>query len=368
MVSLYLKPSAKDLHTTLKSAVERRESLETLADACQAIALSENELAAPFLYAAILEASYGPRDPQQIERALSLLTKAADHPFGQAMARFLKTYGAFEPITRAFQSRVPYDVWTQSRFYKTYRTGTLGAFQNFLEQSAPDMVAVPIICDIGPGNGVLLSDVVSNIFDGYKLPKLKVLLVEPFACMITASRDLLHKQFGDKIECVSLQDKIQDLSADKLLRAMGGASPWFVMASASLHHMPWEKKSNILKILAPLFPRLVLSEFEAPHDKPELFSPELVYSVTNSYGFYIEDVLTTCPDSEGRKWQCIDEFFMTEAIMMLTKDRLDRIDYHAPLAEWKDLAEHGGWRLQSEKITAWDGPRPITFTAVFDQG
>jgi hypothetical protein len=90
--------------------------------------------------------------------------------------------------------------------------------------------------------------------------------------------------------------------------------------------MPSEIKVPTMKIIANRSKYCLISEANYNHDLPEKDTPELMYSVTESYGLIIQDVLNSTASQSDKKL-CINNFLLTEAINILTKDRQDRVDY-----------------------------------------
>lgn len=364
MFPITLPESAKKSYIDLAATIRSGASLETISSQCLSSSTSPDEQNNAFIYAAIIDANCNPLDAKHLERARELLSHAEGHPFAYFLARYLAEKGVFAPTASAFQSRVPYDVWVATAFYKEYRTHTLKAFQQFLAQTPPlKSDSILTICDIGPGNGILLGDILAELFAIYPLPELRVVLLEMSPQMLEATVQHLEERFGEKVKPVKILGRVQDCQA--MLKASAGPGYWFVMGSASLHHLPKEGKQEIFQTLARTTQHLVLTDFVANHDLPQLNSPELVYSVSNFYAYIIDDVWKTPTESESRKWQAIADFFLTEAIHMLTKERLERIDYHAPIELWNQVAAAAGYHPLETTYTSFDGERPISFTTVY---
>ena len=366
MYAIDIPQKAQEAYASLSSMVQADTALSSLVAQCRQVATSLKDPAGPFIYAAVLEANRGPSEPTRLDRARSLLAQAENHPFANFLARYLSEKRQFAPTATAFASTVPYDVWAATRFYRGYRHNTLRAISEFIRITPPaPATATPVICDIGPGNGLLLGDIVAEALSMYKLDKLKVVMIEMSQNMLTATVNHLQSRFGNQVECVPLMGKIQDMSPSDLVKFAGAKEFWFTTGSASLHHMPAETKRQVFQNLAKTSPKLVVTDFVANHDLPEQNTPELVYSVSNFYAYIIDDVWNTTSESAERRWEAISDFFLTEAINMLTKPRLTRIDYHAPVEQWNEVAASAGYTSLRTFLTSYDDKRPVTFTTVY---
>jgi hypothetical protein len=77
---------------------------------------------------------------------------------------------------------------------------------------------------------------------------------------------------------------------------------------------------------------------DANNDTPELYSPDLAFSVYQSYGRIIDFVYAHDAPVEVVT-DCIDSFLMTELVSILTQPRGERTDYHMLRSQWNDLFE-----------------------------
>ena len=352
----------------LKNHIDCNEPIENLLRLCREIGKTCDEGSFPFIYAAILEANKKEIDQSgQIGKAISLLDHAEPHPFAAALSRFLRERGCFQTYTTAFQSPIPYDVWTVTGFYQRYRSATLNVVKKFLATHTPPEPNNVSICEIGPGNGLLLADIISSIFSNHDIGYLNVVLIEKSNGMLEATRELLHKSFGSKVGCQTILAKVEDIKAEDMMKLCPAQKFWFVNGAASLHHMPADIKIKVFREFAKTSSHVLVSDFVAYHDLPERNSPELVYSAVNYYGYFIEDIWASTSQSEERRWLCICDLALTEAITVLSQPRMMRIDYHAPVEEWDKAAEGAGYTNQATEYTAWDESRAITFTATYSR-
>ncbi len=331
----------------------------------EAMASHRVTLADVALYAAIIDAHQS-GETVNFSRTLELLGLAEGHPFAVFLARYIRETMSMQPSALAFESTVPFDVWAASSYHKEYRAQTQASFRRFVKQlQAPRVGQVPTLCDIGPGTGAVLVELIELLFAQFSLAHLQVFLVEMSPEMLQASRRLLTQRFGDRVSCRSLTAKIQELTTEDLRKASGGGKWWFATGSASLHHMPYEKKREVFQNLAPLTDTLVVSDFYAHHDLPEKDSPELIFSVTNFYGYVMDDLWRTADASEEHRWLAIRDLFLTESLNILNKDRANRIDYHAEPELWDKLAREAGFEVLSGEFTTYDEQRPVSFTKVY---
>lgn len=366
MFAIDIPQKAREAYPSLLPLILADAAIPDLIAACRQVAAQADNAAGVFIYAAVIEANRGPKDPARLERARALLAQAESHPFASFLARYLIEKGQFAPTAVAFESTVPYDVWAATRFYRGYRRNTLRALSEFIRMNgpAPDQ-AVPAICDIGPGNGLLLGDIVAEALTMYRLSSIRVVIIEMSQNMLDATVAHLQSRFGNQVDCVAIQGKIQDIRSEQLIAAAGRQGFWFTTGSASLHHMPAEVKRDVFINLAKIAPRLVVTDFVANHDLPEMNSPELIYSVSNFYAYIMDDVWNTTTESAERRWEAIANFFLTEAINMLSKPRLSRIDYHAPVEQWNKIAAEAGYKPDRTFFTSYDDKRPVTFTTAY---
>ena len=368
MFNTRIDPTKVVFYTKIKQICAAEQDLEQVAATCADVCLATTDNFTPWIYAAVLEAGRAPRCRRSARRALRLLAHAKDHPFAGALSRYLRERKCFVPSAVAFQSTEPYKSWTKTRFYNHYRHQTIEALAQFIRSNPPaNTTARLTICDVGPGSGQLLSDLVDRIFQALPNCLLRILLIEKSPAMLQETSRVLSQRYGLRVQCVPICRKIEEMSDEELLRYRGPDDLWFVNGAASLHHMPAETKARVFSSLARLTPFVAVSDFEANNDLTECDSPELVYSVANFYGTIIADILSCENLSEDKRWQCVCDIFLTEAITMLSQPRSARIDYHAPAGEWRAMAKSAGFDEISSTITAREGSTPLAFTSVFSR-
>jgi SAM-dependent methyltransferase len=184
--------------------------------------------------------------------------------------------------------------------------------------------------DIGCGNGALTVAVLESILSSGKAASVgKVLLLDPSAEMLAAAKNNVEKAFPEA-EIKTLEGKLEEFSGD--------LPPGFDLAlcALSVHHMPYELKKAHIGALSGAADSLVIFELGANHDTPECNSPELVYSVYQTFGQSLEYIFAREAPPEVQQ-ACADIFVMSETISLLTGPRGERTEYHMPRRQWHDL-------------------------------
>lgn len=340
----------------IRQAVTEQAPIEKIIDLCQSISPHVTDRQFPLTYAGILLASQ-PR----ITDAIGILKLCLDCTFSAVLADYLLEHQAFTPAATAFQEATPYNVWTQTDLYKSQMTVTLAAITSFaLRIPPPGLTTSPTIIDIGSGNGILLVEIVNQILSLYPLESIQIISIEQSPEMLAATQQYCQKCISIPIVFTPVCGKIQEIT-DQQLETIDQHHPiWFVNASLSLHHMPSEIKVPTMKMIANRSRYCLISEANYNHDLPEKDTPELIYSVTESYGFVIQDVLNSAA-SPADKRLCVNNFLLTEAINILTRDRQDRVDYHALISEWQEIAAQASWTVVETKPIVSLPERPFTF-------
>jgi hypothetical protein len=341
----------------IRQAVDERSALDEIIALCQTISHQVTDRQFPLIYAGILLA-----DRDRIADAIQLLKLCPDRTFSHVLADYLSQTQALIPAATAFEETTPYDVWTQTDFYAAQMAGTLDTIAAFARRNPPHVDNnCPTIIDIGPGNGTLLVEIVKQILAIYPLESIHLVLIEQSPVMLAAAQVYCQKSLPIPIKFTPICCRIQDISAQQLEIIDKHQPIWFINASLSLHHMPKEIKVATMKMLANLSTYCLISDAHYNHDLPEKDTPELVYSVTENYGFVIQDVLNSRASETG-KALCINNFLLTEAINILKNDRHERGDYHTMIGEWEEIADRGQWQVIKTTSTVSLPERPFTFT------
>jgi hypothetical protein len=354
---LLIDKSDSEQLTKIRQAVTAKASIEEIIDLCQMISAQVTDKQFPLTYAGVLLASQ-----QRITDAISVLKLCLDRTFSAVLADYLVEHQALIPAATAFQETNPYDVWTQTDLYAAQMAGTLKAITSFVQRiPPPDLTTSPTIIDIGSGNGILLVAIVNQILALYQLESIQIISIEQSPEMLAATQQYCQKSISIPIVFTPICAKIQEITAEQIATIDRHHPIWFVNASLSLHHIPSEIKVPTMKIIANRSRYCLISEANYNHDLPEKDTPELMYSVTESYGLVIQDVLNSATSQSDKKL-CINNFLLTEAINILTKDREDRVDYHALISEWQEIAAQGSWAIVETTPTVSLPEGPFTFT------
>lgn len=346
---------AKEL-LRIREAVHQQLPFDALLTMCEGLSAQVEEKHLPFTYAGILLAS-----GDRLEEAIQVLRLQPELSFNQVLADYIEERREFLPATTTFQQTAPYDIWTRTTIYQNYLASTLAAFDGFARRTPPPKgQGCPTVMDIGPGNGVLLVEMIKRLNQLYPLDQLELILIEQSPQMLAAAEKLCKETFAFPITVMPVAGKIEDLSPQTFAAIEAKKPIWLINGSLSLHHMPREIKIPTLTKLASLGAPCFIAEANSNHDRPEQDSPELIDSVTKSYGNVIQDTLAS-PLTAAEKKLCIDHFILAEAINILGKDRASRGDYHALIPEWQDMAHLAGWKVADVAATSRMGETAYTF-------
>jgi hypothetical protein len=345
------------VNDSLSERLHQRADLDRIIELCQTISPQVKDRQFPLTYAGILLAS-----AHRIAEAISVLKLCVDRTFSQVLADYLTETQAFAPAATAFAETTPYDVWTQTDLYQSQMAGTLKAIANFARRNPPPAANFrPTIMDIGPGNGTLLVEIIKQLLALYPIESIHLILIEQSPEMLAAAQKHCQASLPIPITFTPICCRIQEIAPHQLVIIKEHQPIWFINASLSLHHMPKEIKVPTMAMLAELSTYCLVSDAHYNHDLPEKDTPELVYSVTENYGFVIKDVLNS-QASEPDKKLCINNFLLTEAINILKNDREHRGDYHTLIGEWQEIADRGQWKVIETTPTVSLSERPFTFT------
>ncbi len=226
----------------------------------------------------------------------------------------------------AFEDRRPFVHFSHVPMIKAVRKELVCQYVH----SLPSFDRPVRFMDIGCGDGSLTVMLLTELLKSEKVTRLsEIHLVDPSPDMIA----LAKKTVGDAFPGILITTenaRIQDCSA--------GICHHYDIAFSSLayHHMPLEDKHVHLARLKPWIDHFVLFEMDANNDSPELYSPDLSFSVYQSYGRMIAFVFASdAPPDEVT--DCVDSFLMTELVSILTQPRGERTDYHMLRTQWNDL-------------------------------
>jgi hypothetical protein len=357
IILMFVNQADSERLNQIRQAVNEQASIDKIIEFCQTLSHQVTDRQFPLTYAGILLASQN-----RISDSISILKLCPDHAFSAVLADYLLETQAFTPASKAFQEITPYDVWTRTDLYKSQMAGTLDAIATFAQRTPPPFSnAYPTIIDIGPGNGTLIVEIIKQLLSLYHLESIHLILIEQSPEMLLATQKYCQESIQSPITFTPICCQIQGITDQQLAILEKHHPIWFINASLSLHHMPREIKISTMKMLANLSTYCLISEANSNHDLPEKDTSELIYSVAESYGFVIQDILNSCASKTDKKL-CVNNFLLTEAINILKNDRERRGDYHALISEWQEIAEQGRWNVIETIPTVSLLERTFTFT------
>ncbi len=317
--------------------------------------LFNSELA--YTFAAILMAKKG-----NIDEAIALLNRASTCPFSQSLSVYLGENRTLTRKAKAFSTTVPYDVWVQSPFYKRFKMGTISSLVEGLPSPPSSLESRPLtVIDIGPGNGVLLRELLERLHARHSFGKLHLVLIEQSQAMLDAAIEHLRLNALFDVTFTRIQSFVETLDALALSKFVEHGAVWFTLASASIHHMPKAQKIETASKIRMISPVLAISEFQGNHDLTEADSPELICSVVSFYGYFIQDILRT-PETPERIRECIEGLPLSEALTIIGNSRYSRVDYHTTQDQWEEILFKAGYSSVIAKVTVHSDERPVTYT------
>jgi len=208
-----------------------------------------------------------------------------------------------------------------------------GARQQFIRQcehSLPAFDAPIRLMDIGCGDGILTTALLTHLLDTKKVPGIsEILLIDPSPAMAALAQETVGSAFPDA--AIGIENSRIQKCSDKIDKSFDIA-----VSSLAYHHMPLELKRIHLSRLKPWIDHFLLFELDANNDTPELFSPDLALSVYQSYSRIIDFVFGHDSPVEVAV-DCVDSFLMTELVSILTEPRGTRTDYHMLRSQWNTL-------------------------------
>lgn len=356
-VMFLLKQNEISQLNRIRRAVDNNSSLPELRGLCTEISSHIKPPNFPFTYAGILLASQN-----KISEAIQLFDCNKDDVFSSVVGNYLKKTGCFAPATVVFKSATPYNAWIKTNFYKTHHFGVLKNLEAFIKNNPLPLSERPItILDVGTGNGVLITDIVNQLSRLSDFSALHLVLLDPSSDMLRTAEEYCKKNIRVPLQITTLCCKAEEIS-DTQIETFCRLKPiWLTTFAFSIHHMPRELKIPMLEKINKLTSNCLLIEINWNHDRPEKDSPELAYSVAGSYGYMFNDILKS-PLTAEEKELSINHFFLAEAINILKNDRMNRIDYHTTIDEWKKIATVAGYHTGQILPTVTLAGEPFAFT------
>ncbi len=344
----------------IREAIANGLSFDEILKLCEAVKIELDDPGFAYTYVACLLAS---RD--RIDDALQMFRFDKQDTFCSIIYDYLNDVKAFIMPGKVFESAAPYDIYIQTKLYQEHQAGTVKNIYTFAKNNPPpDTNSTVTILDIGPGNGVLTAQFVNKIALLYNIKKVKLIFVDPFEDMLNTASKNCKNNITIDCETVNICCKIQDITREQIDLIKQNTPVWFINAAISVHHMPKEQKIPMLTLMKEFSPNFILTEVNWNHDLPEKDSPELIYSVAKSYGYFSKDILEL-PVSDEDKKLCLYHFPVAEAINIIKQDRPNRIDYHTPIEEWQNIGKEAGFEVDDALPTYMVDGKPFVFVMVF---
>lgn len=365
MDSIYLSDHETEALEKLMALHQQRCSVNELLEYCHSLQSKIRDKTFTYLYLAILLAKKG-----CVEESINILSQyCSEQAFSAALMRYLKVHGNMLLQEKVFSDPRAYSAWTKTEYYNDYCIKSADAVVNFMKQYPPAASKKISILDIGTGNGVFIVEVLNCLTKILKLGHIEVILIDQSEDMLKIASQYCHEKINHKnIMVTTLNCKIQNMDRHQLEKLLQFQPYWFVLGALSLHHMPRNTKVKTIRTLSELAKFVLILDAEANHDLPDENAPEFVYSLIQHCDYYISNILCSKNISEEEKWLCIDQFILAEALVMLANTRENRIDYHAPQAQWQTVAMEAGMKpILAKTMTQTPQGRALSFFLALTQ-
>lgn len=251
------------------------------------------------------------------------------------MAGFLQRHGSFSMPTTVFEDPRPYIHFTTVPAIDGMRR----RFHRFAARTLPSYNRPLRFMDVGCGNGTMGVELLQCLKEQRVLSSMEeIVLVDPFPAMLELARQSASIAFPG-VKVTPILGKAQDISST-LPNDVD-----VTLCSLSIHHMPLEVKTGMVKELARRSSEILLFEMDGDHDTPELGSPDLSLSVYQAYGGIIDSIFAHDAPLDVALG-CVDLFILAEVVSLLSQPRGERTEYHMTTAQWRRLfEEEAGCRM-----------------------
>jgi hypothetical protein len=320
--------------------VINRKWVNELIEICQGISLSVPNQEFPLIYAGVLLARNN-----QVHNAIKVLKLCKNSIFCKTLAEYLSETQSLSKRVKTFTETKPYDVWTQTEIYQSTQAGVLEAVKHFSKENPPHSLDEPTIIDIGPGNGMLMVEMVKQLQRVYPLRGIHLIFIEPSEEMMALAIQHCQEYLPMPVKITPLCCTLQALTRKEQKVLQEHQPIWFINASFSLHHIPRELKILNMEMLNSLSTSLLMTEIDDNLEELEDGSPELIYTVNEIYSCSIQEVLLTTSASVPDKKSCIDNFFLAEAITVLKNIQELRVEHWMSKSQWQKVAKLTGFQV-----------------------
>lgn len=205
------------------------------------------------------------------------------------------------------------------------------------------------LADLGCGDGQAISQIIKYNFQSNLYSGIKLFLNDMSKEMLIAAEQQVRSTCANigatKVIIHASHNLMQELEMINELREFFGKhiNKVIIIAIASIHHMPYNKKIIALERLAVLKPRfLIIADANSEHDVHNLpKSPEIIECAMRFYN--------SCYNSfkhNGASTEILEatKFFLgSEARNVIMNSLAERIDYHTTIAHWKEVLEKSGF-------------------------
>ena len=289
--------------------------------------------------------------------AISLLT-GIDDVFASELLYYLKNKELIsKTVELFFTDPNPWIIWGNTQFAKTTDRVTLD-----LARQALAKIPIPTeitLFDIGTGEAGLLVGLINQVLKSRPVSKINLILLDLSDSLLKQAGARCKREINNLGTVYLINNKIQELTPqEKAL--INQADIWLTLSAATLHHLPYDQKAQVLQYLSKQSDYLLISELQGNHDQPEMGSQELCQSVYDFYSTLMHSVLALdCPMADKRL--CLDTFITAEAMGILFNHRNERQNYHMLLDQWLKVSEQSGYKLDyscAQKICA-DNPQEM---------